>query len=570
MRTQTNHASRWTIPVFVTAWLSCAPLRAQYAGGTGDPNDPYQIETPGQMNAIGSHPEDWDKHFALVQDVNLAEYAGTRFRIIGKFGARGGDDNRPFTGTFDGRGRKIKSFRWTSTRGDHIGLFAYVGLEGRISNLRLENVDVNAPEGFSIGALVGQNEGWVTNCRVSGVVSGGYDVGGLVGWNQGTMAKCHSTASVSGSGLSVGGLAGRSFGTISDCNSTATVWGSEYAAVLVGESFGVIANCRCGGTISGRGRIGGLAGDNHGTIADSNSISTVSGEEFVGGLVAENFTAVSNCRSSGSVAGGSHVGGVAGVNWGQIADSNSTAVVHGGPVNVGGFVGWNSGQIADCRSSAPVFGVDKVGGLVGSNDSPGSVTGSHSTSDVTGHMGCGGLFGENYGTATACYSTGNTVGYASLGGLAGRNGGSLTACCATGAVTARGEDIGGLVGANQGTVSNCYATGWVWGGRRIGGLVGFNDSIGTIEYSYAGGGAVGAYAGGLVGVGTGTVTSSFWDSDVWGLDSSAGGEGKRTAQMKARSTFIEAGWDFVGETANGTEDFWWIDDGKDYPRLFWE
>jgi hypothetical protein len=26
----------------------------------------------------------------------------------------------------------------------------------------------------------------------------------------------------------------------------------------------------------------------------------------------------------------------------------------------------------------------------------------------------------------------------------------------------------------------------------------------------------------------------------------------------------------VGETANGTEDIWWIDEGQDYPRLWWE
>jgi hypothetical protein len=32
----------------------------------------------------------------------------------------------------------------------------------------------------------------------------------------------------------------------------------------------------------------------------------------------------------------------------------------------------------------------------------------------------------------------------------------------------------------------------------------------------------------------------------------------------------DAGWDFVGETANGTEDIWWILEGKDYPRLWWE
>jgi hypothetical protein len=26
----------------------------------------------------------------------------------------------------------------------------------------------------------------------------------------------------------------------------------------------------------------------------------------------------------------------------------------------------------------------------------------------------------------------------------------------------------------------------------------------------------------------------------------------------------------VGETANGTDDIWWILEGQDYPRLWWE
>jgi len=34
--------------------------------------------------------------------------------------------------------------------------------------------------------------------------------------------------------------------------------------------------------------------------------------------------------------------------------------------------------------------------------------------------------------------------------------------------------------------------------------------------------------------------------------------------------FFEAGGDFVGETASGTEDIWWIREGLDYPRLRWE
>ncbi len=40
--------------------------------------------------------------------------------------------------------------------------------------------------------------------------------------------------------------------------------------------------------------------------------------------------------------------------------------------------------------------------------------------------------------------------------------------------------------------------------------------------------------------------------------------------MQPAETLLEAGWDFVVEKANGTEDIWWILEGKDYPRLSWE
>ena len=77
--------------------------------------------------------------------------------------------------------------------------------------------------------------------------------------------------------------------------------------------------------------------------------------------------------------------------------------------------------------------------------------------------------------------------------------------------------------------------------------------------------------GGLVGNGSSkNVTACFWDTQTSGQATSAGGTGKTTAEMQTAKTFLDAGWDFVGETANGTEDIWWILEGKDYPRLWWE
>jgi hypothetical protein len=101
--------------------------------------------------------------------------------------------------------------------------------------------------------------------------------------------------------------------------------------------------------------------------------------------------------------------------------------------------------------------------------------------------------------------------------------------------------------------------------------VGYND-YGTITTSYSTG-LVGVeiIAGGLVGLRIGGVaTQSFWDTQTSGQTRSDGGIGKTTAEMQTADTFLEMGWDFVDETENGTEDIWWIDEGNDYPHLWWE
>jgi hypothetical protein len=37
---------------------------------------------------------------------------------------------------------------------------------------------------------------------------------------------------------------------------------------------------------------------------------------------------------------------------------------------------------------------------------------------------------------------------------------------------------------------------------------------------------------------------------------------------EAVKAFLYTGWDFMDESAKGTEDIWWILEGRDYPR-FW-
>ncbi len=178
-------------------------------------------------------------------------------------------------------------------------------------------------------------------------------------------------------------------------------------------------------------------------------------------------------------------------------------------------------------------------------------------------------------------------GYSPLGGLVGWNEGTVDNSYATGNVSGTNGKTGGLVGYNyQGTVSNSYATGDLSGVHRVGGLVGYNVG-GTVLNSYATGTANGeSYVGGLVGDDAGggsTVKNSFWVIITSGTDTSDGGTGKTTTEMKDVTTYTYTGtegldepWNFVGNPNDDErdEDIWHIDDDEEinegYPFFTWE
>jgi hypothetical protein len=233
---------------------------------------------------------------------------------------------------------------------------------------------------------------------------------------------------------------------------------------------------------------------------------------------------------------------VSSLDQGEILNCYTKAVAVSGGNFAGGLVGHNNGNIADCRTNGSVTGYSVIGGLAGRNR--GNITGCSSTVTVNGGESAGGFLGEN-----------------------GR-GAVVTRCSSAGIVTGR-RATGGFAGYNEGNIANCYSLATLSGEGTVAGLVGENGAM--IVDCYSAGKVVGdQLPGGLVGLNTGTVVGSFWDIQTSGQLTSAGGTGKATSEMQKASTFLDAGWDFVGEVANGMEDFRWIDEGRDYPRLWWE
>ena len=293
---------RWAIPVLIVVCLVSLPAQAKYSGGTGEPNDPYQIATAADLILLGESPGDYGKHFILTADIDLDPNLPGR-KVFDKAviapdtnDTNGCFDGPVFTGVFDGNGRTISH---PTVRGkDFVALFGQLDYGATVKDLRVTDVNI---------------------------VGLGYSVGGVVGYNcGGTLARCCCTGAVSGSGYDIGGLIGHDY------------WGS-------------VTECYSGGKVNGESSVGGLIGEMSGysigvgsRVAQSYSTAAAGGEMEVGGLVGRNhWGTTSQCYSMGPVSGTDNVGGLIGLNAGNVTQSYSTASVTGNGQHVGGLVGSN-------------------------------------------------------------------------------------------------------------------------------------------------------------------------------------------------------------------------------------
>ena len=658
-----------------------------YSGGTGEPNDPYQIATAEDLIALGQEPNDYNDCFILTADIDLSGYVFERAVIAPDLedDTYSLFDGSQFCGSFDGQGHIINHL---SIEGKH-----YLGLIGRcssmavISNLGLEEIDVNGV-GHYVGGLVGRSSsGVITSCYSTGIVNGQGYVGGLIGSNKdGCITSSYSIGSVNGFyGNYVGGLVGQNSGTITLSYSTGTVSGDTFVGGLVGRNSGTIMSSYSTESVNGTGGVGGLVGrnggaegENSGTITMCYSIGAVNGYANVGGLVGINASEAGVYYDStiklsycwGDVIGNGNVGGLVGLNRNIISSSYSLGMVASTTDYAGGLVGWDDGGlITSCFWNMETSGQSSSDGgiglttlemktvqtyinagwdLVGESANgtcnywqvqqgaypslavftdyvPCEPNGSGTQEDPYLLMDANEL-GSVWYRPKAYYCLGkdldlvdivwsmavvpefqghfNGQGYVirhlqingagdvaligncsseasifnlglesvdvngaggNVGGLVGVNdGGLITSCYSTGSVQVIGDNwtSGGLlIGWNGGTVVSCYSTGFIGsttGG--VGGLIAIND--GRIISSYT----VATIAGSNICNGIEGGTSCFWDVKITGQAHRTGGTGITTGEMNTIQTYIDAGWDLVGETANGTCNYWLVEEGT-YPCL---
>ena len=318
----------WRIIILtITICIMSIPAYAQYSGGTGEPNNPYQIGTVDDLMNLGETPNNYNKNFILIAEIDMSpNLPGRKVFEKAVIAANAGDtwgdfQEIPFTGVFDGNGHTISNL--TIIGKNYLGLFGEVGSGAKILNTGVVNVSITS-SGDCVGALVGKNfYGTLNGCYSSGTINGKKSSGGLVGLNShGYIIRCHSTCTVIDSGelAYIGGLVGyNSYGTIAQCFSTGTIGNAfssrrlvyAYVGGLVGfNSYGTVTQCYCTGAVRGNYETGGLVGtDSFGKITNSYSIGEVTKTKntelsHVGGLIGTCLRSyVSQCYSTSKVSG---------------------------------------------------------------------------------------------------------------------------------------------------------------------------------------------------------------------------------------------------------------------------
>ncbi|OHB56863.1 MAG: hypothetical protein A2Y07_10835 [Planctomycetes bacterium GWF2_50_10] len=479
-----------------------------------------------------------------------------------------------------------------------------------------------------VGGLVAKNTEIISNCYSMAKVSGNQFVGGLVGYNYSLITRCYSTGEVTAVS-DAGGLIGKtsrgvtynSFwdvltsgqatsdggrGKTTDQLKSADIylgWGVENAWKLdAGSDYPRLIWESCDGENIIDSQPSQLYGGGTGTQQDPYLIYTAQQFNTIGlfwnhwdnhfKLMADIDLSVLDANSyniigahyhvsfsfTGTFDGRGHI--ISGFNytegkyllglWGFVDSDNSVIqnltirdpqIITPGAECVGSLAGYHiRGKIMNCHViNGTISAQANLGGLVGRNSANGYIIRCSADCDVTGPLPSdppgtkeryGALVGENNGHIDQCRSSGSVYGNKMVGGLVGLMwDGEISNSYSTADVEL-GDYwcIGGLVGVvTDAVVRNCFSTGVVDVGQGDG-------------------------AGGFTSSGTNSdYYNCFWDIQTSGFPTSCGATGKTTAQMKSISTFTSAGWDFYGETANGTEDIWKMCVGGDgYPKLSWE
>ena len=308
-------------------------------GYTDDGQGNYTVTSAeGLKNIAKLVNEEWKLgiNITLTADIDLK---GIDWTPIGK------DDNKAYTGTFDGNGKTITGLTVTGSY-KYAGLFGDIDENGTVKNVVLEGVQITSDNssGYA-GGVAGDSWGTIENCSVSGSVSGTTFAGGVVGSQRGgSITGCNSSATVKGV-IFAGGIAGEtnSGASLTGCYATGDVTvendgtNNSHAGGVVGyNGGGTLTACYATGSVTGSGSgtiyVGGVTGSNNFGILTAcyHAKEDVSGPTgTTGGVAGRNFK---GSMSGGGIITACYWGGNGqeqGIGEDQVGTGGTTQVTDG-------------------------------------------------------------------------------------------------------------------------------------------------------------------------------------------------------------------------------------------------
>jgi hypothetical protein len=265
----------WKKPAAVAALWPVVQLGLDFAGGSGTREDPYQVATAEQLNAVRDYLA---AHFIQIADIDLDQdpwNLGEGWLPIG--------GETPFTGMYNGADYRVSGLRIERPEAEYQGLFGQMS-GASIRNVVLESASVRGRNYTGALAGIALSSG-LQGIRVDGRVEGLEYAGGICGaLYRGKIDQSESTAEVIGHSF-VGGIAG--IGEAHDCTAGGAVNGAvdgQRVGGLLGEGFAL--NSVASGTVTGGSETGGLIG--RGEAYGCRASGAVQGSgDYVGGLIGE-------------------------------------------------------------------------------------------------------------------------------------------------------------------------------------------------------------------------------------------------------------------------------------------
>ncbi len=266
-------------------------IKAQFAGGSGTKDDPWQISTVTQLDSVRNY---LDSNFVLLNDLDFS----TSIYNSSKSDT-GWNPIKSFKGSFNGKGYSINNLYVNRPSQNSVGLFGGITGGASIDSINILNANVIGAgnSGVLVGSVTGSSI--ITNCYSDGTVKSvkNYNTGGLIGYvSYGTITGCSSQSSVYNVGYHAGGLAGYvEYATVSLCYANSTVF-SEYitSGGLIGQlNYSTIKDCYATGNVYGSQTNGGVLGS-----AVSSTISNCYSSCYLEGV---GLHGVSGYRRDGSL-----------------------------------------------------------------------------------------------------------------------------------------------------------------------------------------------------------------------------------------------------------------------------